>query len=99
MRIVINSFKSEALVDESPHVFLIALRRVMEARGVNMTDMARKTGLNREHLYRALSRRGNPAIFNVNKILPILGYHLSIEVTGAGKRTKPRKGRKTAITH
>ncbi len=90
-------YLSEALVDEDPHVFLIALRRVMEARGVNMTDMARKSGLNREHLYRALSRRGNPAIFNVNKILPVLGYHLSIETIGAGKKTKSRK--KTAVAH
>ncbi|HEB72200.1 MAG TPA: helix-turn-helix domain-containing protein, partial [Nitrospirae bacterium] len=85
--------------EEDPRVFLIALRRVMEAQGVNMTDMAKKSGLNREHLYRILSKRGNPAIFNVNKILPVLGYHLSIESTDAGKGTKSRKGGKTSAIH
>jgi len=94
-----TDYLSEALAEEDSGIFLIALRRVMEARGVSMTDMAKKSGLNREHLYRILSKRGNPAIYNVSKILPVLGYHLSIESTATGKRTKSGKGGKTSAGH
>jgi probable addiction module antidote protein len=40
-------------------VFLLALRNVAEARG--MTKLAARSKLNRESLYKMLSKRGNPS--------------------------------------
>src|SRR5688500_18767527 len=49
-----------AALDEAddPHVLLVALRRVAEARG-RVAKVAKAAGIERESLYRALSARGN----------------------------------------
>src|SRR4030065_274780 len=49
-----------------PAVLLIALRHIAEAYG--MAKVARKTGLAREALYRALSPKGNPTIKTLNAV-------------------------------
>lgn len=41
--------------------FLIALRRLIEARG-GIAETSKKTGLPRQSIYRALSERGNPTV-------------------------------------
>lgn len=41
--------------------FLIALRQVIEARG-GVGIIAQRSGLSRQHIYRALSENGNPTI-------------------------------------
>jgi probable addiction module antidote protein len=43
---------------DEPGVFLIALRRIAEARG-GIAKVAKAAGIERESLYCALSRRGN----------------------------------------
>jgi DNA-binding phage protein len=47
-------------------VFLQALRDVVEAQG-GMTRAAHLAGLNRESLYRQLSRRGNPSMMTFSR--------------------------------
>lgn len=59
-------------------VFLLALRDV--ARANRMTHVAEATGLNRESLYRMLSRRGNPGISSLQAVLGAVGLRLSVEV-------------------
>jgi probable addiction module antidote protein len=51
-----------------------ALGVVARARG--MTDIARKTGLSRESLYKALSEDGNPSFATVLKVLQALSIEL-----------------------
>ncbi len=51
-----------------------ALSDIARARG--MTDLARKTGLSREGLYKALSERGNPSFAAMLKIARALGLSL-----------------------
>jgi probable addiction module antidote protein len=46
------------------------------ARAHGMTELARKTGLAREGLYRALSENGNPAFSTVAKVCTALGVKL-----------------------
>jgi probable addiction module antidote protein len=46
--------------DSEPRVLLIALRRVVQARGI--AKIAKTAGVERESLYRALSTRGNPRV-------------------------------------
>lgn len=69
----------QAALEESdmPEVFLLALRNVAEARG--MSKLARDAHLNRENLYRMLSKEGNPALGSLYSILNALGLKLSVE--------------------
>ena len=59
--------------------FLLAIRNVIDALG-GMTQMARRTGLNRENLYRVLSEKGNPELNSLEKLLKALGLRLAVEV-------------------
>ncbi len=66
--------------DEDPRVFLLALRDVISASDVTMTELAKKTGISRENLYRVVSLNGNPNWRNIHKILLALGYRFDIAV-------------------
>ena len=66
-----------ACLDEGPDVFLQGLRDVVEARG-GMARTAQRAKVNREHLYRQLSPRGNPSLQSLESLLPALGLKLSI---------------------
>ncbi len=48
------SYLNAALNDDDPHVFLLALRDIAEAKG-GMNWLAEQADLNRENLYRTLS--------------------------------------------
>jgi len=55
-----SEYLKAAMDDEDePKVLLIALRRIAEARG-GIAQIARKAGVERESLHRALSGHGNP---------------------------------------
>jgi probable addiction module antidote protein len=72
-----------ALEDDDEHsdaVFLLALRDV--ARANHMTYVAEAAGLNRESLYKMLSRRGNPGINSLKAVLHAVGLKLSVEIEG-----------------
>lgn len=64
-------------IEDSPQMFLKALRNVAEARG--MSRVAEIAGLNRESLYRALSEKGNPEYGTLNSLLDALGVKLTVE--------------------
>jgi len=53
-----------------------ALGNVAKARG--MMDVAKQTGLTREHLYTSLSENGNPTLQTLTSIINTLGYQLTI---------------------
>ncbi len=54
-----------------------ALGDVARARG--MTELAKRTGLTRMGLYKALSKDGNPSLDTVLKVLHALGLRLSAQ--------------------
>lgn len=56
--------------------FLIALRHVIEARG-GVGEISRKSGLARQHIYRALSENGNPTITTITEITRAAGVRLA----------------------
>lgn len=64
--------------DGDTEVFLLALRNVAEARG-GMSELSKKTNLNRQSLYRTLSGKGNPTLLTLDAVLHGLGFRLSIE--------------------
>lgn len=55
---------------------LMALRQMAQAQG--MEDVAKRAGIQRESLYRALSPRGNPTLKTLLAILSGSGLRLSV---------------------
>jgi probable addiction module antidote protein len=83
---------------DSKEAFLVALRDVAEARK-GMKKVATEAKLNRENLYRALSREGNPRIETVVSVLDVLGIeevfrpkNVSRILVKARKRRTARSG-------
>jgi len=70
----------KAAVEESdnPQAFLIALRHVAEARG-GVAKVAKRAGIQRESLYRALSRAGNPRLSTLVAVAKAMGMRLTVE--------------------
>jgi probable addiction module antidote protein len=62
---------------ESQKVFLAALRNVAEAQGA-MSDLATRSNVRRESLYRMLSRKGNPELSSLASILNAMGFSLGV---------------------
>ena len=68
-----------ALEDEDePHVLLVALRRIAEARG-GIAKVAKAAGVERESLYRALSAHGNPRLSTLAAVTKAMGLKLTVE--------------------
>ena len=67
--------------DDEPGVLLIALRRIAEARG-GIAKVAKVAGIERESLYRALSRRGNPRLSTLVAVTKAVGLKLTVEDAG-----------------
>jgi probable addiction module antidote protein len=68
----------EAAIEEGDSAGVLqALRNVAEAHG-GVARIAEKTGLNREALYRTLSKRGNPELKSLTAILDATGLRLSV---------------------
>jgi probable addiction module antidote protein len=72
------AYLNAALEDGAKHVLLLALRDVVEARG--MSQVAREARLNRENMYRMLSPAGNPQMSSLNSLLRSIGLRLTVEV-------------------
>ena len=64
--------------DGNSEAFLIALRTVAEAKG-GISELSKKTDLNRQALYKILSKKGNPRLKTLNTVLNSLGFKLSIQ--------------------
>ncbi len=76
---VIGYFKeAQKLANElnSPELVLDAIGQI--ARSEGMAKLATKTQLNRESLYKSLSKKGNPSFVNIFKIIRSLGFKLEI---------------------
>ncbi|TAN07980.1 MAG: putative addiction module antidote protein [Rhodanobacteraceae bacterium] len=94
----------EAVMEEAggdPDFVVHALGIVARAR--NMSELARKTGLTREGLYKALSGEGNPSFATVAKVAGALGLRVSFQPAepprGKSKRVSsanPRRSAKSA---
>ena len=72
----IVAYLEAAFEDGDPQLIAAALGDIARSRG--MTQVAFKSGLGRESLYKALSRDGNPALATVLKVMQALGLQLSV---------------------
>ena len=82
------AYLSIAAKDDDPAAFLQALRNVTEAMG-GISKLAERAGLNRQQLYRTLSRDGNPEFRSLTKILQVSGVRLQF----VAQRSTPRATR------
>lgn len=64
--------------EDEPQALLIALRRIAEARG-GITQIAKKAGIERESLHRALSGRGNPRYSTLSAVAKAVGLRVTVE--------------------
>ena len=71
------AYLEAALEEDDPALLTHALGVIARAKG--MTDIARKTGLSRESLYKALSASGNPEFSTVMKVIHALGLRFHVE--------------------
>lgn len=71
-------YLEEILADGDMELFKQALKDVAAARVGNMTKLAQETHLAREALYKSLSRKGNPRLDTLAKVLHAAGLRLSI---------------------
>lgn len=75
----IPGYLAEVARDGDTQALPLALRTAADVLG--MTELARRTGLNRETLYRTLSKRGNPRLSTLAAILAAFDLRLTVEPT------------------
>lgn len=75
----ISAYLEDALATEDPAFISHALGTVARARG--MARIAKKAGLSRESLYKALSADGNPEFGTVIRVMHALGLKFSVTPT------------------
>ncbi len=81
-------YLNACLEDEDARVFLLALRDVAEAHG-GIRALSRNANLNRESLYRMLSKSGNPSLDSLAAVLHACGMRLAVEAVSP-RRSKRR---------
>ena len=70
-------YLTACLEDGNVDVFVLALRDVAEAQS-GVRKLSSRTRLNRENLYRMLSRVGNPSLTSLDSVLGSLGLRPAI---------------------
>lgn len=73
----IDIFLNDAFETEDPSYIAEALGLIARSQG--MSNISKKTQLNREQLYKTLSREGNPTIQTVIKVMKTMGLVLTFK--------------------
>jgi probable addiction module antidote protein len=81
----IEEYLSATCEDADPSEIAHALGVVARARGI--ADLARRTGLTRQTLYKALSGEGNPELATIAKVAQVLGFRLALVRTAQSHRS------------
>lgn len=73
------AYLNECLEDEEDlSVFLLALRQIIQAQGIEMMTLAKQLGISHESLYKLLSLQGNLELRYLKAILDALGFKIHI---------------------
>ena len=70
------AYLNACLQDPDESAFLLGLRDVAEAYGFKA--LAGKAHISREHLFRMLSRKGNPRLANLRNLANAFGWTLAL---------------------
>lgn len=74
---MIAAYVEAVVEDGDPALVAAALGDIARAKG--MTEIARKTGVTREGLYKALSAEGDPRLTTFLGVIKSLGLRLSVK--------------------
>ncbi|WRS30967.1 addiction module antidote protein [Actinomycetaceae bacterium MB13-C1-2] len=69
----------KAVLEENNEPELIAMALGAVARSRNLSELARRTGMTRKGLYKALSEDGNPSFATIHKVATALGLKITFE--------------------
>ena len=72
------AYLNAAAESDDSRAFLLALKDVIDVHG-GVSQLARKTKLNRGNLYRILSGKGFPRFDNLTKLLDASGFVITIQ--------------------
>ena len=86
------AYLNAAAGEDDPGAFLQALRNVTEAMG-GISEIAARTGLNRQQLHRTLSKEGNPELRSLTKILDASGLQFIVAAKPARLARAAKKRR------
>lgn len=75
-----------AAIHDSREMFLTAMRNVAAAHGIS--KVAKQARINREGLYRTLSREGNPTLSTLISVLNVFGLEFTVEKQQPRKRVR-----------
>lgn len=78
---MIVEYLKAAAEDKNPEVFLSALGDVARAKG--MTEVAKRTGLGRESLYKALRPGSHPQYQTISSVLQAVGVKITFTKVNA----------------
>ena len=70
----------EALFDGDMDAFKLALKHVAQARSGGVAELAKKSSLSREQLYRTLSPKGNPRLDTLHRVFKALDLRISVSI-------------------
>lgn len=84
----IAQYMAAAFETRDPRYISHALGMVARAKG--MSEIARTSGLSREHLYRSFSENGNPTLKSVLAVMDALGVQLSATTTDDATVSEPK---------
>lgn len=73
---MIHEYLKVALEEGDSELLMVAIGNVAKAKG--MSEIARKTNLSRQNLYKALSPGGAPKFDTVKKVIEALGCKLAV---------------------
>ncbi|MBA8667778.1 putative addiction module antidote protein [Holosporaceae bacterium 'Namur'] len=73
LEVAINEF----IEDHDKTSFLYAIKVIAIAQG-GLSKLSKKTHLNRQNLYKALSNKGNPKLDTIGSIINGLGFKINI---------------------
>jgi probable addiction module antidote protein len=74
---MIAAYLDATLEDSDPQLIALALGSVARSKG--MSEIAKKTGVTREGLYKALSAEGDPKLSTFLGVIKSLGLRLSVK--------------------
>jgi probable addiction module antidote protein len=73
---VIHEYLKAAFAENNSELLMVAIGNVAKAQG--MSEIARKTNLSRQNLYKALAPNSSPKFDTVKKVIEALGCKLAI---------------------
>ena len=73
---LVANYLTAAIEENDLKTFLLVLRDIAKAQGVS--KISKHTKINRQHIYRALSKNGNPTLNNMMNILSALDFEFQV---------------------